>query len=68
MQNPTAGRMVSQQTWNTTVARVTINTRTTRMLQHSTTAQADHITPVDPAETPADLDLQTEAEERQCLV
>ena len=66
--NPTAGHMVSQQTWNTTVARERINTRTTRMLQHSTTAWAYQITYVNLAKTLADLDPQTEAEERQCLV
>ena len=60
--------MVSQQTWSTTVERVTINTLTTRMLLHLTTAWGDQITPVDPTETPADLDPQTEAEERQYLV
>ena len=65
---PTDGRMVLQQTWNTTMARVTINTQTTRMLQHLTTAWADQITYVDPSETLADLDPQTEAEERQYLV
>ena len=67
-QNLTAGLMVSQQIWSTTVERVTIDTRTTSMLQHLTTAWADHITPVDPSETLADLDPQTEADERQCLV
>ena len=44
--------------------RVTINTQTTSMLQHLTTAWSDQITHVDPAKTPADLDPQTEAEER----
>ena len=67
-QNPTVGLMVSQQTWSTTVERVTINTRTTRVMQQLTTAWADQITGVDPAKTTADLDPQTEAEERQCLV
>ena len=66
--DPTAGLMVSQQTWGTTVERLTINTRTTRVMQQLTTSWADQITPVDPAKTAADLDLQTEAEERQCLV
>ena len=61
IKNRTAGRMVLQKTWNTTVARVTINTRTTIMLQHSTTAWADQITSVKPTKTLADLDLQTEA-------
>ena len=67
-QNPTAGLMVSQQTWSTTVERVTINTRTTRVMQKLTTAWAYPITPVDTAKTLSDLDPQTEAEECQCLV
>ena len=67
-QNTIAGLMVSQQTWITEVERVTINTQTTIMLQHLTTAWADQISPVEPAETPADLDPQTEAEECQCLM
>ena len=66
--NPTARLMVSQQTWSTTVERVTIKTRTTGVMQQLKTAWADHITGVDPAETTADLDPQTEAEEHQCLV
>ena len=57
-----------QQLWSTKVERVTINTRTTRVMQKLTTTWADPITPVDTAETPADLDPQTGAEERQCLV
>ena len=66
--NPTAGRTVLPQTWNTAVVRVTINTQTTSTLQHLTTAWSDHIKYVDPAKTLADLDPQTEVEERQCLV
>ena len=66
--NPTAGLMVSQQTWITTVERVTIITPTTRVMQQLKTAWANQITPVDPAKTAADLGLQTEAEERQCLL
>ena len=65
--NPTAGRMVLPRTWNTTVVRVTIDTRTTRKLQPSTTAWADQNTYVDPAKILADLDPLTEAEERQYL-
>ena len=67
-QNPTAGHMVSQETWITAVERVTTNTRATRVMQRLTTAWADQIAPVDTAETTAHLDPQTEAEERQCLV
>ena len=66
--NTTSGRMVLPRTWNTTVVRVTINTWTTRKLQRSTTAWADQNTYVDPAKTLADLDMLTEAEERQYLV
>ena len=68
IQNPTSGLMVSQQTWSTTVVRVTINTRTTRVMQKLTTAWADQITGADPDKTTANLDPQTEAEEGQCLV
>ena len=66
--NPTAVRMVLPRTWNTAVIRVTINTRATRKLQPLTTAWADQNTYVDPAQTLADLDPLTEAEEPQYLV
>ena len=68
IKNPTAGRMVLPRTRNTAVVRVTINTRTTRKLQPSKIAWADQNTYVDPAQTLADLDLLTEAEEPQYLV
>ena len=67
-QNPTAGRMASQEKWITTVERVTNSTRATRVMQRLTTAWADHIAPVDTAKTTAHMDPKTEAEERQCLV
>ena len=65
IKNPTAGRMVLPRTRNTAVVRVTINTQTTSTLQHLTITWADHIKYVDPAKTLADLDPQTEVEERQ---
>ena len=62
IQNPTAGIIVSQQIWSTTVERVTINTWTTRVRQQLTTAWANQIAPVDIGQGTADLDPQTEAE------
>ena len=66
--NHTAGHMSSPRTWTTIVVRVTINTRTTRTPQHSTTTWEDQNTYVDPSKILADLNSQTEAEERQYLV